>query len=100
LASHAPAAAARPTPASLVELKALVTRARLPEEGLDELLEILRQAIDDVGAANPELLRLALPFREFIAGDDGLAALRRNLERIQARRDDPTTRDAPGTDRT
>jgi hypothetical protein len=99
LVSHAPATPARPTPASLVELKALVTRARLPDEGLDEFLEILRQAIDDVGVAHPELLRLTLPFREYIAGDDGLGALRRNLERIQARRDETTARDAPGTDR-
>jgi hypothetical protein len=97
--THAPAAAARPIPDSLIELKALVTRARLPEEGLDEFLEILRQAVDDVGAAHPELLRLALPFREYITGDDGLAALRRNLERIQARRDDPTARDTPGSER-
>ena len=98
-AAAAPAAAARPTPASLAELKALVTRARLPEEGLDEFLEILRQAVDDVGVAHPELLRLTLPFREYITGDDGLAALRRNLERIQARRDETANRDAPGTDR-
>jgi hypothetical protein len=29
-----------------------------------------------------------MPYREYITGDDGLGALRRNLERIQARRDD------------
>jgi hypothetical protein len=98
---QAATAAARPLPASLAELKALVTRARLPEEGLDEFLEVLRQAIDDVGIAHPELLRLTLPFREYITGDDGLAALRRNLDRIQARRDDTAARDrdAAGTDR-
>src|SRR5438094_758555 len=98
-AAPAAATAARPMPPSLAELKALVTRARLPEEGLDEFLEILKQAVDDVGVAHPELLRLTLPFREYITGDDGLAALRRNLERIQARRDETANRDASGTDR-
>jgi len=105
-AAHTPAApapaatATRPLPASLAELKVLVTRARLPEEGLDEFLEVLRQAIDDVGIAHPELLRLTLPFREYITGDNGLAALRRNLDKIQARRDETAVRerDAPGTD--
>jgi hypothetical protein len=86
-------AAVRPLPASLNELKALVARTRLPDEGLDEFLEVLRQAIDDVGIAHPELLRLTLPFREHITGDDGLSALRRNLDRIQARRDDTAARD-------
>jgi hypothetical protein len=95
---HAPAST-RTIPAALADLRVLVTETRLPEQGLDEFLEILRQAVDDVGATNPELLRLALPFREYITGDDGLSALRRNLERIQARRDDVTTRDASGTDR-
>ena len=89
----------RPATASLVELKALVARARLPEEGLDEFLDILRQAIDDVGTTHPELLRLALPFREYIEGDDGLGVLRRNLERIQARRDETAARETSESDR-
>jgi hypothetical protein len=93
------ASSARAIPAVLADLKVFVTEARLPEEGLDEFLEVLRQAVDDVGTTHPELLRLALPFREYITGDDGLSALRRNLERIQARRDDAATRDASGTDR-
>jgi hypothetical protein len=94
-----PSAAVRPNPASLTELKSLVARARIPDEGLDEFLDILKQAVDDVGTTHPELLRLALPFREFIDGDDGLDALRRNLERIQARRDETANRDASGIDR-
>ena len=43
----------------------------------------------------PDLLRLALPFREHISGDNGLDILRRNLERIQARRDENAARDEP-----
>jgi hypothetical protein len=35
-----------------------------------------------------------LPYREYITGDDGLGALRRNLERIQARREDAQSQDA------
>ena len=82
----------------LAELKTLVARARIPDEGLDEFLDMLKQAVDDVGTTHPELLRLALPFREHIDGDNGLDALRRNLERIQARRDETANRDGT-TDR-
>lgn len=79
--------------ASLAELRSLVARARLPEEGLDEFLDILKQTVEDVGPSHPELLRLALPFREHIAGENGLDILRRTLEGIQARRDQATLRD-------
>ncbi len=86
-------AAARPPSASLAELKSLVARTRLPDEGLDEFLGVLKQAVEDVGATHPELLRLTLPFREYITGSNGLDVLRRNLERIQARRDETAGRD-------
>jgi hypothetical protein len=81
-------------PSSLAGLKALVAQGGLPGEGLEKFLAVLRQAIDDVGTANPDLLRLVLPYREYITGDDGLGALRRNLERIQARREDLHSQDA------
>ena len=68
---------------SLAGLKALVTRIHLPDDGLDQFLAIVRQAVDDLGTANPELLHLVLPYREYINGDKGLGALRRNLERIE-----------------
>jgi len=101
LVSHAssPTTSLTPVPhlgsASLAGLKALVARGGLPDEGLDEFLASLRQAIDDVGTAHPDLLRLVLPYREYITGNDGLGALRRNLERIQARRDDAQSHDTP-----
>ncbi len=79
--------------ASLAELRSLVARARLPEEGLVEFLDLLKQTVEDVGPSHPELLRLALPFREHIAGENGLDILRRTLEGIQARRDQATLRD-------
>jgi hypothetical protein len=83
----------------LVELRALVARARLPHEGLDQFLDILRKAIEDVGAAHPDLLRLTLPFREHINGENGLDVLRRNLERVQARREEIGLREGPPGDR-
>ena len=79
--------------ASLAGLKTLIARGDLPNEGLDQFLATLKQAIDDVGTAHPDLLRLVLPYREYITGDDGLGALRRNLERIQARLDDAQSHD-------
>jgi hypothetical protein len=90
-ASYPAPAAAAPhlvSPSSLAGLKAVVAQGGIPGDGLDQFLAALRQAIDDVGTANPELLRLVLPYREYITGDDGLGALRRNLERIHARRED------------
>jgi len=91
--------APRPAMSALAELKALVAEARLPDEGLDDFLDLLRQAVDEVGTTHPELLRLALPFREHIDGDEGLDALRRNLDRIQARRDETAARDPASPDR-
>ena len=88
LHSTPPLAFTHAVPPSLDGLKLLVSRLHLPDEGLDQFLAGLRHAIDDVGTANPELLRLVMPYREYITGEDGLGALRRNLERIQARRDD------------
>jgi hypothetical protein len=73
-----------PATSLLLKLKDVVARVRLPDEGLDQFLATLRQAVDDVGAANPELLRLVLPYREYIGGDDGLTVLRQNIERIAA----------------
>jgi hypothetical protein len=86
--SAAPPAYSHAAAPTLNGLKSLVSRLHLPDEGLDQFLAALRHAIDDVGTANPDLLRLVMPYREYITGDDGLGALRRNLERIQARRDD------------
>jgi hypothetical protein len=95
LHSTPPLAFTHGVPPSLDGLKLLVSRLHLPDEGLDQFLAGLRQAIDDVGTANPELLRLVMPYREYIDGEDGLGALRRNLERIQAHRaEDQAHRDS------
>ena len=62
------------TAASLVGLKALVVKTRLPNEGLNQFLRTLRKAVADVGTANPELLRLVLPYQDYIKGEKGLCA--------------------------
>ena len=80
--------------ASLVGLRALVAKIHLPDEGLDQFLTILREAVVDVGTTNPELLRLVLPYREYIQGEEGLSTLRRNLDRIQLQNTDAQSCDA------
>jgi hypothetical protein len=67
--------------AALAGLKALVARGSLPAEGLDEFLDLLRQAVRGLGPADPELVSLALPLRDQVDGDD-LRPLRANLDRV------------------
>ena len=80
--------------ASLAGLKALVASIHLPDEGLEQFLAALRQVVGDLGTTNPELLRLVLPYREYIKGEQGLGALRCNLERIQLQKTDAQSCDA------
>ena len=81
------------TNASLATLKTLVARSHLPED-LEQFLAALRQVVVDLGTANPELLRLVLPYREYIDGEEGLSALSRNLDRIQPQKADAQSCDA------
>lgn len=67
---------------ALGELKALVGRTNFPNEGLDEFLVAVKEAIADVGVEHPELLQLVWPYREYIIGDDGLAVLKRYVEQL------------------
>ena len=69
--------------AAMGELKALMSRVELPEEGLEEFLEILKQTVNGLGASDPELLELVMPFREHVSGGNGLRALRRSLDRVK-----------------
>jgi hypothetical protein len=69
---------------SLTELKAFIEQANLPEEGLNKFLAVLKDAVDDVGAGHPELIVLVRPYRQYISGEDGLAALRCQIERLEA----------------
>jgi hypothetical protein len=69
--------------AAFEELKALMARTALPDEGIDEFLAQLKQVVNGLGASDPRLLELVMPFRELISGGNGLRALRRNLDRIR-----------------
>jgi hypothetical protein len=69
--------------AALAELKALMARVHLPDEGLDEFLNLLKQVVSGLGASDPEVLELVMPYREHISGGNGLRAVRRNLDRIK-----------------
>jgi hypothetical protein len=78
---------------SFATLKALSARVHFPE-GLDQFLAALRKVVDDLGTADPELLRFVLPYREFINGEEGLSALSRNLDRLQPQKADAQSCDA------
>ncbi len=73
----------------------LLTRVHLPDEGLDQFLAAVKQAVDQIGATHPDLLRVVLPYREYITGNDGLATLRRKLEQIQLDLDEDPAYDEP-----
>ena len=73
---------------ALADLKALMARVQLPDEGLDEFLEILKLTVNGLGASDPELLELVLPLREHISGGNGLRAVRRNLDRLRQEQDE------------
>lgn len=68
---------------ALEELKALMARVHLPDEGVDEFLALLKSVVNGLGASDPKLLELVMPYRDIIEGGNGLRALRRNLDRIR-----------------
>jgi hypothetical protein len=63
----------------------LLTRAHVPDQGLDRFLEIVKQAVDDLGPEDSELIELVLPYRQYITGNDKLGLLRRNIEQFRTR---------------
>jgi hypothetical protein len=69
--------------AALEELKALMARTALPDEGVEEFLSQVKLVVSGLGASDPALLELVMPYREVISGGNGLRALRRNLDRIR-----------------
>ena len=77
---------------ALIELKSLMSRIALPDEGLEEFLDVLKTAVNGLGASDQELLDLAMPFRDVITGGNGLRALRRNLDRIKQEETSSTIR--------
>ena len=88
-------AAQYPSSSCLADLKALIGRANFPDEGLDEFLGALREAVEEVGAGHPELIHLVWPYRQFISGDDGLAALVPQFERLEAHPEEAPSDELP-----
>ena len=76
-----PAVTARPS--SLHQLRIFLARTRLPDEGLDRFLDLLKEAVEELGPDDPQLVGLVYPYRQHITGDDELEDLRRNLEQIR-----------------
>jgi hypothetical protein len=70
-------------PSSLTRLRIFLTRCRLPEEGLDRFLELLREAVEELGPDDLQLIRLVYPYRSHVSGDDELDELRQNLDQIR-----------------
>lgn len=67
---------------AIEELKAIIARFDLPQEGMDEFRAALRK-VTGYGTSDPELLDLVMPYRELIAEGGEFRALRRNLDRLQ-----------------
>ena len=76
-------------PPCLTQLKLFLTQSRLPDEGLDHFLELLKHAVEELGPDDPDLIGLVLPYREFVAGDEEIGDLRRNLEQVRSGDDHP-----------
>ncbi len=68
---------------ALDELKAFMARTHLPDEGVEEFLTLLKPVVNGLGASDPVVLELVMPYRELISGGNGLRAVRRNLDRIR-----------------
>jgi hypothetical protein len=69
--------------AALEELKAFMARTALPDEGVEEFLAQLKLVVNGLGASDPRMLELVMPYRELISGGNGLRAVRRNLDRMR-----------------
>jgi hypothetical protein len=67
---------------AIQELRGVITRFHLPDEGSDEFRDALRK-VTTFGMSDPELLELVLPYRELITEGGEFRALRRNLDRMQ-----------------
>jgi hypothetical protein len=68
---------------ALDELKALFIRHNLPDEGTEEFREVLSRVVSGLGASDPQVLELVMPFRDLIDGWSEFRALRRNLDRLR-----------------
>jgi hypothetical protein len=63
------------------ELKQVLARYHLPDEGVAEFLAVLNKVVAGMGTADPQLLDLVRPYADLLTGKE-FRALRRNLERV------------------
>lgn len=77
---------------ALEEMKALLVRYNLPDEGVEDFRDVLSRVVAGLGASDPQVLELIMPFRDLIDGWSEFRALRRNLDR--AREDESGTDEA------
>jgi hypothetical protein len=65
---------------------------------MGRFLDIVRQAVDELGPDNSQLMALIHPYREYITGDDELEDLRRNLEQDRQSEETPESAREDGDD--
>ncbi len=67
---------------AMEELKHIIVRYHLPDEGVEEFHDALNRVISGYGASDPALLELIMPYRDLLTGSD-FRAIRKNLDRIK-----------------
>jgi hypothetical protein len=67
---------------AMEELKGVIARYHLPEEGVEEFQTALAKVVSGLGASDPSLLELVMPYRDLLTGGD-FRAVRRNLDSIK-----------------
>lgn len=66
---------------ALDELRAIMARYHLPDEGLDAFYSTLDRVILGIGASDPQLLELVSPYRDLLTGGE-YRAVRKHLDRL------------------
>jgi hypothetical protein len=66
---------------ALDELRAIMARYHLPDEGLTAFYSTLDRVILGMGASDPQLLELVLPYRDLLTGAE-YRAVRKHLDRL------------------
>lgn len=64
------------------ELKGVIARYHLPDEGVEEFEAALTKVISGLGASDPELIELVMPYRDLLTGGE-FRALRKHLDRFR-----------------
>ena len=71
---------------ALEELKGVIARYHLPDEGVEEFQSTLSRVISGFGAGDPDLIELVTPYRDLLTGAE-FRAIRKHLDRIKQEED-------------